>query len=510
MKFSVIFDAEEGVCLSPYDSKFVSMRKIYCLLAAAVLFGMTGCSDKDTAFDQPETPGVTPEKPGDAEDPATDAAVEILTYVSVYADAKGDRPLIENYPVTSESTTLRFALPYGLNEVYVKYPTEEGVKTETFRVTEAPRTRASDPGTYDYFYRLEDKRYVELVYTKPETATPAYVTQNDGFTSYHSSGVVMFEDTWPSKSNVDGGKGEGLFFGDYNDLVVDYDLETNLKGDPKNGISTTKMWRDLKVVLHFRAKGGGYPRAFGLKLENLLKEFVWDEEPAMYWSMSNHGSCEWPLHAEVKWDGNLPVIYVSGLEQLTDPSFMGKNDLKVNDGRSVGSNSRFYNTINDGKRSNSNSGKGLLTLTVTFRGNLYAEHDKVVKHFRDAVMDTRQQNFFIETLQGGKTYEIHLPGYEPTGFYTTYEADKNDAAEGKAVAKDENTKYRAADGNVWAMKTPVLTRHATEQSSFAMAFPQYVQWLETGSEEYAAWYLNKNANMEVDENGVLKYIINPW
>lgn len=494
------------------------MFKLFYVIAAALLIGLTGCSESDMLFEEPGTPETPqkPDTPDDSEDTNIPAAV--LTYVSVYADAKGNNPLIENYPLTSEVETLRFALPFGLNEVYVKYPTEKGVETVKMRVEESAAevspsavTRSSDPGSYDYFNRLEDKRYVELVYTKPEMATPAYVTQNDGFTSYHSSGVVMFEDTWPSKSNVDG-KGEGdLFMGDYNDLVVDYDLETNVKGDPATDMTGSKLWRDLKVVLHFRAKGGSYPRAFGLKLENLLKEFVWDEEPAIYWSMSNHGSCARTLDAEVKWDNDRPVILVSGLEKLTDKSFMDANGLIVSN-FGTGANTRFYNSVNDGatKKTIANSGKGLLTVTVTFRGNLTADHDKVVKHFRDAVMDTRQQNFFIVTEQAGKNYEIHLAGYEPTGFYTSYEADMNDAAAGKKVEKDTNATYRAADGNVWAIKTPVLTRHATERSSFAMAFPQYKSWLQTGSEEYATWYLNKNANMTVDENGVLKYIINEW
>lgn len=490
------------------------MCKLWYVVIAAMVLGLSGCSENDSFVDEPETP-VTPEKPGDSENPEAPAVV--LSYVSVYADEQGNNPILENYPITSETTTLRFALPFGLNEVYVKYPTESGVETLKMRVedsaavTPASATRASDPGSYDYFYRQEDKRYVELVYTKPEMATPAYVTQNDGFTSYHSSGVVMFEDTWPSKSNVDG-KGEGnLFIGDYNDLVVDYDLETNVKGNPATDMTNAKLWRDLKVVLHFRAKGGSYPQAFGLKLENLLKEFVWDEAPAMYWSMSNHATCTEPLDAEVKWDNNRPVILVSGLEKLTQKSFMDANGLAISS-YATDPTPRYYNSINDGatKKTIANSGKGLLTLTVTFRGNLAADHDKVVKHFRDAVMDTRQQNFFIVTEQAGKNYEIHLAGYEPTGFYTTYEADMNDKAAGKAIAKDANVKYRSAEGDVWAMKTPVLTRHATERSSFAMAFPQYESWLKTGSEEYATWYLNENANMEVDENGVLKYIINEW
>lgn len=463
------------------------MKKLWYLISMSLIFGVTACSDNNVL-----------------DDGSGGSGNGAMSYVSVYADEDAKQPLILNAPLTSESTTLEFALANGQNYVWVQFPTKNGVQTEKMSVAKKVVSRSSDPGTYDYFYRLEDKRYVELVITKPEYATPAYVTQNDGFTSYHSSGVVMFEDTWPSKSNTDGkGQEGGLFFGDYNDLVVDYDLETNVKGDPKVDIESAELWRDLKVVLHFRAMGGGYARAFGLKLENLKKEFVRDEEPAIAWSMSNHEEIEAPLDAKVEWDGEYPVIKVSGLEKLSDEGFMSSKGLNV----STYNNRKFYNSVND---ENLNIGKGLFTVTVTFRGNPDADNDKVIKHFRDAVMNTRMQNFFLCTEQNGKNYEIHLPDYKPTGFYTTYDADKNDKAAGVEVVKDNTVKYRAADGNIWAFKTPVLTRHATEQQNFGTAYPKYQNWLETGKEEFALWYLIDNANMETDDSDVLKYIINKW
>lgn len=476
--------------------------KKYWILIMALAFGIASCSE-DAVLDEGTT--------------GTSGATKALSYVSVYADESATQPIIENAPLTTETSTLGFPLAYGLNEVYVKYPTKNGVKTEKLPV-KATVTRASDPGTYEYFQ--EGHRYVELIITKPEDAVPAYVTEHqDGngvpFTAYHSSGVVMFEDTWPSRSNTDGkGQEGGLFFSDYNDLVVDYDLEANVKGsldDVKNNIESVEMWRDLKVTLHFRAKGGTYVHTFGLKLEKLLKEFVRDETPAMYWSMSNHESItendtKEPFPVEVKWDSdNCPIILVKELDKLRDKSFMSTYGLNVSTyGES--SNKLFYNTVND---DNLNVGKGLFTLTVTFRENLEADHDKVVKHFRDVVINTRNQNFFIITTQNRKEYETHLAGYKPTGLYKTYENDKNDKAAGVVVEKDPSTTYRAQDGNVWAFKTPVLTRHATEQQSFATAYPKYTEWLNTGNEKYATWYVLENANMDT-ENGVLKYIINEW
>lgn len=492
------------------------MKKYWYIISMALAFGMTACSESIVMEESANS------------DSTTDGKTEVLSYVSVYADAKTSQPLVENAPLTAEKSTIGFPLAYGLNEVYVNYPTQSGVETKKMPV-KTTTTRASDPGTYEYFQ--EGHRYVELIITKPEDAIPAYVTEHKDdegiqFTAYHSSGTVMFEDTWPSKSNTDGnGQDGGLFFGDYNDLVVDYDLETNIKGsldDIKNNIESVEMWRDLKVTLHFRAKGGAYVHTFGLKLENLLKEFVRDETPAMYWSMSNHESipddAKQPFPVEVKWDSdNHPVILVKELDKLRDKEFMSFYGLNVST-YGTGTDNLFYNSVND---ADLNVGKGLFTLTVTFRENLEADHDKVVKHFRDAVADTRQQNFFIITKQADKEYEIHLAGYEPTGFYTGYEADKKDKAAGVVVEKDGSTTYRAIDGNVWAFKTPVLTRHTTEKQSFATAYPHYVQWITTGNENYALWYLTDNANMATYDDKfftlpggntkpLLKYIIEEW
>lgn len=403
-------------------------------------------------------------------------------YVSVYADKDCEQPLIENFPLSKGDNNIDFSLAHGLNEVYVKYPTAIGTNIVKKQVQNLfPRTKA-DPGTYTYF-NFESHRYVRLEYTGEENATPGYVTQTDGFTAYLSSGVAMFEDTWPSKSNVDGKNNEGgLFFGDYNDLVIDYDLEANVNdaSDPD------QLWKeDLKVVIHIRAKGGAYPQKFGLKLEGVTKELIDDTNIELIYSMSNHQEPTEPLTAEVKWDGQHPVIYINDLQKLTDKAFMDANNLTIS---TIGTD-KFYNTVND---ENFNATKGLFTATVVFKGNQKAERSKVIEHFRNAVMNTTLQNFFIVTKQAGKEYEIHMAGYQPTSFYTSYKDDLEDKASGPFVEKDIDTTYKASDGNVWGIKTPVLTRHATEHSSFRAAFPEYEQWIKTKEENYALWYLHYN------------------
>ena len=64
----------------------------------------------------------------------------------------------------------------------------------------------------------------QITFTLPDDLVYGYKTGSN--TIYHSSGVVMFEDT--SKSNTDK-YGDSDLFGDMNDLVVDYNLESTTK-----------------------------------------------------------------------------------------------------------------------------------------------------------------------------------------------------------------------------------------------------------------------------------------
>jgi len=125
-------------------------------------------------------------------------------------------------------------------------------------------------GTIIVDYAPTDVTSVRL----PEPAS--YVTTSDDMTFYHSSGVVMFDDSWPQLPSDLSGTGTG-FSSDYNDLVVDYDIEAVT-------VPTDKLmdegWREqVKVVLHIRAIGGDRAWRAGLILENFNMDYVdWVEE----------------------------------------------------------------------------------------------------------------------------------------------------------------------------------------------------------------------------------------
>ena len=461
------------------------MKRINLILALLCVGFMASCSSNDDTTGG----GTTPTKP------AASASIA-STYVSLFADENCTQPIVENAPIVGTSSNVTVSLPYGTETIYMSYPTSDGVKTiakdVTSYMTVSENVQSSksflseDPGTAEY---MESNKFVTINIAKPEDAVKNYVTNADGFTNYHSSGVAMFEDTWPSKSNVDK-TGSGDLFGDFNDFVVDYDLESTVSDEA----DTLQAWKeDLKVVMHARAMGGGYGQKFGLLLEGLDKQYVDADHVEISVTLGNYDHVADSLKAEVVWQGSNPIIYIENIQNLINKTFMDANGLALKSG--FGSYS-LYNISNDATL---NVGKKLFTVTVTFRGKerstiTAAEHQAQTDNFKAATINTNTQNFFLVTTQAGKTYEIHMPNYATTDAYTTYTADMNDKAAGKVVAKSSTDTYTAADGQVWAIKTPVLTRHATERVAFSSAYPQYLKWLSTKDTQYAKWYKIENAD----------------
>ena len=52
----------------------------------------------------------------------------------------------------------------------------------------------------------------------------------------------------------------------------------------------------------------------------------------------------------------------------------------------------------------------------------------------------------------------------------------------------------AKNGQVWAIKAPVKTRHAWEKQYFSKAYPHYDAWLASDGEVYPNWYNDKSVD----------------
>ena len=488
---------------------------------ATLLFGACSSDDNENVVDNKD-------------DATTITTSTAKTYVSIFADKACTTPIVENVALTKSVSDVNMALPLNLSTVYVQYPTSNGTKVfeQSVNSTQKAMNLQADPGSYNYMQN-ETEKYTTLQIAVPDDAVKNYVTNKEtvdknSFTNYHSSGVVMFEDTWPSKSNTDylglaGGKDDADKFGDLNDCVVDYDLESTVM-DAANASAKLSTWEeDLKVVMHVRAMGGKYTQKFGLLLEGLDKQYVNTKDIPITITLGNYNKPAKSLDVSVEWQDNNPIIWINDMYNIHDKTFMTANGLKLStvpNPSKLDILSDLYNVAND---DNMNVGKGLFTITVTFRGKTgdFTDATKAAQteNFKNAVINTRAQNFFIVTKQNDRTYESHLAGYEPTKSYaSSYDADKTQKGDGVAVAKDASVKYLASDGRVWGIKAPTLTRHATEHTAFTVAYPQYELWRANQSNsEYQDWFTTKKANMEVSDvkfsytgKMALKYIIEEW
>lgn len=102
----------------------------------------------------------------------------------------------------------------------------------------------------------------------PEDAVKNYVTADGPYTNYHSSGVVMLDDSWPKKINI--------INGDYNYIVIDYDIEFRTVDIDRH---PNEAYREqIKVVMHLRSIGGWYPYSIALMLEGLDSNLIQHNE----------------------------------------------------------------------------------------------------------------------------------------------------------------------------------------------------------------------------------------
>lgn len=316
----------------------------------------------------------------------------------------------------------------------------------------------------------------DIVPVKLQEPAP-YVTTDEDYTMYHSSGVVMFDDSWPTKPYDEMGK--GAYDYDFNDVVVDYDIEALTVADAQ---LKSQGWREqVKVVLHVRAIGGSKAERVGLILENFDQQYVasveeyktldswqnahsvalpnsghmnavqsnsthYETSPlrplveigqifryretgsgagtATYYYSNNGKDTEHVFNPALKqyetWGGAHTEQYSPELsERYTYP-----NTLEIIQGNV------FYNTI----PGYVNVAGGLYTYTVIYKMKPRAdmtpeESQKCLRNMMDAVVNTTDQNFYIvakngriKMQEGGVEREkdnyvpIHLKGYRPADF----------------------------------------------------------------------------------------------
>ena len=378
--------------------------------------------------------------------------------------------------------------------------------------------------------------------TLPEPAT--YVTTDGDYTNYHSSGVVMFDDSWPALPQL-GVNGKAIL--DYNDLVVDYDIEAVTVSDER---LEAEGWREqVKVVLHVRAVGSTDMWRVGVSLDNFNTDYVQSisEYKTLDSWQNEHGNLpawaqnilfqENSIHydavsgTEFTRNTNRPAVEIGQLQAFNGKkwnSAAGKDVyLYKNGGTQVEhvmnpglkqwsgwpapdtdqydpaladvtepttlakmQGYGFYNTA----PGYVNVAGGLYTYTVIYHMKPRAGMDPVQRadakqNMIDAVMNNMAQNFFAVKNDYAP---VGLKGYEPLDYKTkdgrTYANEYQKKLNQNLDHLSADVPYKASNGQVWAFKCPTLTRHAWERMYFSNAYPHFQEWVESNGTSATDWY----------------------
>ena len=444
-------------------------------------------------------------------------------------------------------------VPIGTNSIFIEY------NQKTIELPVTPQLVITDNGkdvepwgtitldltspvktVFNAYYKINDKR-VELIengiVNQPIIKTKAdvsytltepkeYKSKDLGFTTYHSSGVVLFEDIWPRSNRNHDGK----YDTDFNDLVLDYDIAAVVVPDE---LLKSEGWREeVRVVLHIRATSGTDTDKVGVILEGFNTENVKSiSDHRSFDSWQNpHGTLpSWTVNTLQKASRhnesvkNRPIVEIGSIFSMKEKNGAGNEEYtRTNDNGSsfttvlnpnvnkywkspkkeqyssdleelytkykyttlaATQKTGYYNVV----PGYVNVSGGLYTYTVIYqinnRSNMDDDAKKVVlDNMIDAVYKTTNQNFYIVIKDGTP---IGLMGYEP---YDAYVDKYNEVVSANTNTLDPSIPYKSKSGLIWAFKCPTLTRHMWNKLPFSAAYPHYLEWIDSNGTECTDWY----------------------
>lgn len=401
--------------------------------------------------------------------------------VEVYADESGsEESLLAGNILVKDSRTLELNVPAHVDKVYMKYTTLSGKKSmKEFNLSPATRSEGS---AGDFGYETSRKASVKL--WLPEDAVEPTKETDGGYLFRHNTGVVMFEDGWPTQPAA-------WYDEDFNDVVFEYDLKvTECQSEEEMALRGSK--EELLLTLDVRAVGGTYPTKLGVLLENLENQYI-ERITAKLLLKGGQGTMRDLAKKELstdpkveidardwRWDSDAAdAKRYAALTVDTEPA---EGTVITLDGlSSLKDNNQDLFQVTPGKVR-----EGLPMLRAEIRligkeGLTGVEREKQLSAYRNLIQDTKSQNFFIVTHENR---EIHMRGYQPT---SAYQAEYDEL-----VSEDANLDdlYSNDKGYTWGIKVPVSTRHAYEYIPFKEAYTKFLDWVESNGASNKDWYLH--------------------
>lgn len=427
-------------------------KLMYVLMGTMLMF--SSCSDNEL-----ENGGK--ENTGDAKS----------SLVSLYSDEEcSEQSLLVDNLLVEDGANIDVNVPIHTQHVYMKYSTTSGKQIKALTLKAAPISRATAE------FDMATTRKASVSITLPEDAVQPTSEEDAGFRFYHNTGVAMFEDDWP--------KSDKGYDNDFNDVVFEYDLKVT--ECQKDDLLPAHEYKEgLLLTLDVRAKGGNFPTKLGVELIGLDNKYI-NEIASRIVLKAGQGMMDelkvgtdlvvvekelggvmYTLKVDAT-TGN-PVITLDGLTELSNPTY---------------DKDKFFQVEKEHIQIGREMLRAEIKLTGKNRSELSAEESKdQLEAFRNLILDTKNQNFFI-VAKNGNDREIHMKGYEPTRQYIGYDTDSKGGADMMA-----GIKYCAKDGFVWGIKVPVGVKHAYEYQPFKGAYEKFEGWFESNGKDNPDWYL---------------------
>lgn len=407
--------------------------------------------------------------------------VNASTLVNVYSDKSGsEASLLVGDVLVKDSRTLTLNVPAACEKVYMKYNTVSGTEaTKEFALS--PVSRGVDQSTG---FNFETNRLASVTLALPEDAVQPTNETDQGYLFYHNTGVVMFEDGWPIQL-------DSWYDEDFNDVVFEYDLKVT-ECHSQQMMETVGGKEELLLTLDVRAVGGIYPTVLGVVLDGLKSEYV-DRITASLVLKGGQGTMT---------DLAKEELSTKNIVKVENKNWNWSNDTRKEPRFAILTVDKAQGTVItlDGLTSLMDNNQDMFQVTqgkvreglpmlraevrlIGKEGLTGAERDAQLAAFRELILDTNRQNFFIK-VNGGK--EIHMRGYAPT---SAYKAEYEALVAGDTTL-DANVYYSNTKGSTWGVKLPVGTRHAYERVPFREAYPDFTKWVDSKGASNQKWYEN--------------------
>lgn len=407
--------------------------------------------------------------------------VNASTLVNVYSDKSGsEASLLVGDVLVKDSRTLTLNVPAACEKVYMKYNTVSGTEaTKEFALS--PVSRGVDQSTG---FNFETNRLALVTLALPEDAVQPTNETDQGYLFYHNTGVVMFEDGWPIQL-------DSWYDEDFNDVVFEYDLKVT-ECHSQQMMETVGGKEELLLTLDVRAVGGIYPTVLGVVLDGLKSEYV-DRITASLVLKGGQGTMT---------DLAKEELSTKNIVKVENKNWNWSNDTRKEPRFAILTVDKAQGTVItlDGLTSLMDNNQDMFQVTqgkvreglpmlraevrlIGKEGLTGAERDAQLAAFRELILDTNRQNFFIK-VNGGK--EIHMRGYAPT---SAYKAEYEALVAGDTTL-DANVYYSNTKGSTWGVKLPVGTRHAYERVPFREAYPDFTKCVDSKGASNQKWYEN--------------------